>query len=76
MHGRPREYKQTLKEPAAATAYQKKVDTIKRATATVLELRKQRNFDPAALDAAAKLLKVVPEVGQSLPPHHIRGHSV
>ncbi|KXZ54759.1 hypothetical protein GPECTOR_4g829 [Gonium pectorale] len=38
------------------------VDAIRNGTALVLEYRKQRKYEPAILDAAAKLLKVVPEI--------------
>lgn len=64
MHGRPREYKNKLKDPKAAEAYAKKVSAIKQGTALVLECRRQRRYDPAALKASEKLLKVVPEVSQ------------
>ena len=63
MHGRPREYKNKLKDPKAAEGYAKKVSAIKQGTALVLECRRQRRYDPAALKASEKLLKVVPEVG-------------
>jgi hypothetical protein len=63
MHGRPREYKNKLKDPKAAEAYAKKVAAIKQGTALVLECRRQCRYDPAALKASEKLLKVVPEVG-------------
>lgn len=62
MHGRPREYKNKFKDPKAAEAYAKKVAAIKQGTALVLECRRQRRYDPAALKASEKLLKVVPEV--------------
>ncbi|GLC34312.1 hypothetical protein PLESTB_000743300 [Pleodorina starrii] len=63
MHGRPREYKNKLKsDPKAQEAYKKKVDAIRNGTALVLEHRKQRKYDPAVLNASAKLLKVVPEI--------------
>ncbi|EFJ47256.1 hypothetical protein VOLCADRAFT_117940 [Volvox carteri f. nagariensis] len=63
MHGRPREYKNKLKaDSKAQEAYKKKVDAIRNGTALVLEYRKQKKYDPAVLDAAAKLLKVVPEI--------------
>ncbi|GFR50411.1 hypothetical protein Agub_g12628, partial [Astrephomene gubernaculifera] len=63
MHGRPREYKNKLKsDPKLQESYKKKVDAIRNGTALVLEYRKQRKYDPAVLDASAKLLKVVPEI--------------
>ncbi|KAG2496268.1 hypothetical protein HYH03_005501 [Edaphochlamys debaryana] len=63
MHGRPREYKNKLKnDHKAQEAYKKKVDAIRNGTALVLEYRKQRKYEPAILDASAKLLKVVPEI--------------
>lgn len=65
MHGRPREYKNKLKDPKAAEAYAKKVAAIKQGTALVLECRRQRRYDPAALKASEKLLKVVPEVSNT-----------
>ncbi|PNW81017.1 hypothetical protein CHLRE_07g339350v5 [Chlamydomonas reinhardtii] len=63
MHGRPREYKNKLKaDPKAQEAYKKKVDAIRNGTALVLEYRRQKKYEPAIMDAAAKLLKVVPEI--------------
>ncbi|KAF8055830.1 hypothetical protein HT031_006605 [Scenedesmus sp. PABB004] len=62
MHGRPREFKHKLKEPAAAAAYAKKVAAIKQGTALVLECRRARRYDEAALKASEKLLRVVPEI--------------
>ncbi|KAG2434746.1 hypothetical protein HXX76_007634 [Chlamydomonas incerta] len=63
MHGRPREYKNKLKaDPKAQEAYKKKVDAIRNGTSLVLEYRRQKKYEPAILDAAAKLLKVVPEI--------------
>ncbi|KAG2442245.1 hypothetical protein HYH02_009729 [Chlamydomonas schloesseri] len=63
MHGRPREYKNKLKaDPKAQEAYKKKVDAIRNGTALVLEFRRQKKYESAILDAAAKLLKVVPEI--------------
>lgn len=41
------------------------VDAIRHGTALVLECRKQGRYDEAAMDAAGKLLKVVPEVRTS-----------
>ena len=38
------------------------VDAIRQGTALVLECRRLQRYDPPALAAAAKLLKVVPEV--------------
>lgn len=38
------------------------VDAIRNGTALVLEYRRQKKYEPAIMDAAAKLLKVVPEV--------------
>jgi len=64
MHGRPRDYKNKLKDPKAAEAYAKKVAAIKQGTTLVLECRRQRRYDAAALKASEKLLKVVPEVGK------------
>lgn len=95
MHGRPRDYKDKLKDPKAAEAYARKarfhaacslpmafsvhflvsygdaavavllhlqVAAIKQGTALVLQCRQARRYDPAALTASEKLLKVVPEV--------------
>jgi geranylgeranyl transferase type-2 subunit alpha len=62
MHGRPREYKNKLKDPKAAEAHAKKVAAIKQGTALVLECRRQKRYDSAALKASEKMLKVVPEV--------------
>ncbi|KAI8473190.1 MAG: hypothetical protein J3K34DRAFT_519200 [Monoraphidium minutum] len=62
MHGRPREAKHKLRDPKAAEGYKKKVDAIRHGTALVLECRRLRRYDAAALAAAAKLLKVVPEI--------------
>jgi geranylgeranyl transferase type-2 subunit alpha len=69
MHGRPREYKNKLKDPKAAEAYAKKVAAIKQGTALVLECRRLRRYDPAALKASEKLLKVVPEVSSVAGQH-------
>jgi hypothetical protein len=66
MHGRPREYKNKLKDPKAAEAHAKKVAAIKQGTALVLECRRQRRYDSAALKASEKMLKVVPEVSECL----------
>lgn len=38
------------------------VDAIRKGTAMVLECRKQKRYDNLVMDAAAKLLRVVPEV--------------
>lgn len=62
MHGRPREYKKKLEDPVFQEGYKKKVDAIRKGTALILECRKLKRFDSVALDASAKLLKVVPEV--------------
>eukprot|EP00878_Enallax_costatus_P016572 GHUV01017388.1.p2 GENE.GHUV01017388.1~~GHUV01017388.1.p2 ORF type:complete len:410 (+),score=127.97 GHUV01017388.1:231-1460(+) len=62
MHGRPRDYKEKLKDPKAAEAYARKVTAIKQGTALVLACRQARRYDPAALTASEKLLKVVPEI--------------
>ena len=40
----------------------RKVDAIRNGTAMILECRKLKRYDPVALEASAKLLKVVPEV--------------
>lgn len=62
MHGRPREYKNKLKDPQASEAHAKKVQAIKDATSLVLDFRKKRWYHSTALSASAKLLKVVPEL--------------
>uniref|UniRef100_A0A383VPP4 Geranylgeranyl transferase type-2 subunit alpha n=1 Tax=Tetradesmus obliquus TaxID=3088 RepID=A0A383VPP4_TETOB len=62
MHGRPREYKNKLKDPKAAEAYTKKAPAIKQGTTLVLECRRQHRYDQAALTASEKMLKVVPEI--------------
>eukprot|EP00775_Hariotina_reticulata_P008474 gene8474-8657_t len=62
MHGRPREFKQKLKDPKAAESYARKVAAIKQGTTLVLQCRNQHRYDPAALTASEKLLKVVPEI--------------
>lgn len=41
MHGRPREYKHKLRDPAAQEGYKKKVDAIRNGTAMILECRRQ-----------------------------------
>ena len=66
MHGRPREYKKKLEDPVFQEGYKKKVDAIRKGTALILECRKSKRYDSVALDASAKLLKVVPEVGGPL----------
>ena len=70
MHGRPREYKKKLEDPAFQGSYTKKVDAIRSATALILECRKLKRYDSVALDASAKLLKVVPEVNLPLSLSH------
>jgi hypothetical protein len=49
--------------PPCAACPRSQVEAIRQGTALVLECRRLRRYDPPALAAAAKLLKVVPEVG-------------
>ncbi|KAG1679955.1 hypothetical protein FOA52_007019 [Chlamydomonas sp. UWO 241] len=64
MHGRPRDYKKKLADPAAQAGYKKKasVDAIRNGTALILSCRKAKRYDDVAMDASGKLLKVVPEI--------------
>jgi geranylgeranyl transferase type-2 subunit alpha len=62
MHGRPRNYQDKLKDPKVAEAYRKKVDAIKAGTTLVLRCRAAHRHDAAALTAADRLLRVVPEL--------------
>ncbi|MEW5303691.1 MAG: hypothetical protein WDW36_006360 [Sanguina aurantia] len=62
MHGRPRNFKDKLKDLKAAESYKKKVDAIRTGTSLVLECRKAKRYDAAVLEASSKLLKVVPEI--------------
>mmetsp|Transcript_37806 Transcript_37806/g.84312 ORF Transcript_37806/g.84312 Transcript_37806/m.84312 type:complete len:375 (+) Transcript_37806:69-1193(+) len=62
MHGRPREYKNKLRDPKAQESYKKKVDAIRNGTALVLQCRKLKRYDDTVMVASANLLKVVPEI--------------
>jgi geranylgeranyl transferase type-2 subunit alpha len=62
MHGRPRNYQDKLKDPKVAEAYRRKVEAIKAGTTLVLRCRALGRHDSAALTAADRLLRVVPEL--------------
>lgn len=62
MHGRPRNYQDKLKDPKVAEAYRRKVEAIKAGTTLVLHCRALGRHDAAALTAADRLLRVVPEL--------------
>eukprot|EP00955_Chlamydomonas_euryale_P101581 365355-Chlamydomonas_euryale.AAC.12 len=49
-----------------AHANVQQVDAIRNGTALILSCRKARRYDAAAMDASAKLLQVVPEVGMNV----------
>ena len=49
------------------------VDAIRKGTGMVLECRRQKRYDGPVMEAAAKLLRVVPEVSGSMSAHWDKG---